>query len=59
MKQKEKDSETRDQLKLILVDSMFLHVPDDYQVRYPGYKIDEWGVKADTFISELQKLVVQ
>ena len=57
MNQNEQDMETRDQLRDILANSMLLTVPEDYTRRYPRYKIEVWGGKANTLTNELRDLV--
>jgi hypothetical protein len=55
----DQDEVTRDHLKTILAESMSLPMPDDYQRRYPGYKLEEWSAKARVLVDELEKLLRQ
>jgi hypothetical protein len=48
------DRTGRDRLKAILADSMHLPVPDDYEARYPGYRLEQWGPELSTLVGELQ-----
>lgn len=53
----EEEKLVRDRLMRIMTDSMDLTVPADYQVRFPGFKIDEWGHKVPTFLAGLKALI--
>lgn len=59
MSKSERDEKTRDRLKSIFADSMSLTVPDDYQVRFPWYKLEEWSDKSERLINGIKILLDQ
>jgi hypothetical protein len=51
------DQVIRDRLKDIVSDEMHLPLPEDCESRFPSFKFEQWGPKADTFVVGLRKLV--
>lgn len=47
----------RDRLKDLVIGKLGLTVPDDYQNRYPTYRITEWEPKVDIIIQILKELL--
>jgi len=36
-----------------------LRFPDDYEVRYPGFRLEEWQNGAEQLVSGLERLTAQ
>jgi hypothetical protein len=59
MGKSDKDRAVRDQLKDLLATSLHLRFPDDYEVRYPGFRLEEWQNVAEQLVSGLERLTAQ
>jgi len=49
--------EFRSFLKNTVTDKLALKVPNDYEKRYPNYKIEEWAIKTEDFLNVIDLLL--
>lgn len=54
-----KEEEFRDFLKDQIVNKLSLAVPEDYEKRYPNYKITEWSPQVEELIQVLNEVIAE